>query len=89
MLHSEYESYHYKVVERQAKAYLYIHNSITKTDLVCIKHKTLYTPKLESSIYLNPQTTTYSPRTKIGEDSVRILHELVKALSREKVDTFI
>ncbi|KAI0221092.1 fatty acid synthase alpha subunit Lsd1, partial [Massospora cicadina] len=47
---SKYKSYHSKVTERQVKAYCYFHNSSTGiTNLVCIKHKAPYAPKLESS----------------------------------------
>ncbi|KAI0226310.1 3-oxoacyl-[acyl-carrier-protein] synthase, partial [Massospora cicadina] len=42
------------------------------SDLVCIKPKALYAPKLDSSIYLNPQATTCSLKTRLG-GSVKIL----------------
>ncbi|KAI0223925.1 3-oxoacyl-[acyl-carrier-protein] synthase, partial [Massospora cicadina] len=42
------------------------------TNLVCIKPEAPYAPKLESSVYLNPQATTFSPRKRLGGDSVMI-----------------
>ncbi|KAI0223320.1 hypothetical protein L0F63_004900, partial [Massospora cicadina] len=39
--------------------------STSITDLVYIKPKAPYTPKLESSIYLNPQAKTFSPKTRL------------------------
>ncbi|KAI0239869.1 hypothetical protein L0F63_002178, partial [Massospora cicadina] len=39
-------------------------HSTSITYLVCIKPEAPYTPKLESSVYLNPQATTCSPSTR-------------------------
>ncbi|KAI0225074.1 3-oxoacyl-[acyl-carrier-protein] synthase, partial [Massospora cicadina] len=53
------------------------------TDLVCIKPEALYAPELESSVYLNPQATTCSPRTRLGGGSVGILPGLDESLVQE------
>ncbi|KAF9438054.1 3-oxoacyl-[acyl-carrier-protein] synthase [Entomortierella beljakovae] len=62
----EYESYKAKHQARQAKAYRYLHDSMTGGPaLVQVKNAPPYTPELESPVYLNPSARAqYNKATK-------------------------
>ncbi|KAF9580624.1 3-oxoacyl-[acyl-carrier-protein] synthase, partial [Lunasporangiospora selenospora] len=62
----EYESYKTKQLARQAKAYRYLHDSMTGGPaLVQVKNSPPYSPELESPVYLNPSARAqYNSSTK-------------------------
>lgn len=63
---SQYAEYKIRNDQRYAKAYRYLHDSITGVaDFVQVKHEAPYSSELESSVYLNPSARTeYSKEKK-------------------------
>ncbi|KAI9247028.1 hypothetical protein BY458DRAFT_560469 [Sporodiniella umbellata] len=63
---SQYEEYKSRNAQRYAKAYRYLHDSITGVaDFVQIKNEAPYSSELEFSVYLNPSARTeYSKEKK-------------------------
>ncbi|KAG0759306.1 hypothetical protein G6F57_009264 [Rhizopus arrhizus] len=63
---SQYAEYKAKNAQRYAKAYRYLHDSLTGVaDFVQVKNEPPYSAELESSVYLNPSARTeYSKEKK-------------------------
>ncbi|KAI7866261.1 fatty acid synthase [Spinellus fusiger] len=78
---SEYNVYKAKNAQRYAKAYRYLHDSITGVaDFVQVKHEAPYTDALEYSVYLNPHARAEFSKVKnswaFNDNTVKpVLHQ--------------